>query len=133
MLQAICSGHRGSLAVIHANSPQDVIYRLETMILTSGLPITLDAIHRQIAAAINIIVQQEQLSDGARKITHIAQLAGLRDGKVAIEDIFVYDIEGFDSYGYVRGRWRATGVVPVFYPGFKKEGIDLPKEIFREG
>jgi pilus assembly protein CpaF len=132
MLQAICSGHRGALCVIHANLPQEVIYRIETMILTSGVPISLEAIHRQIAATIHLIVQQEQLLDGSRKITHITQVNGLKDGQVVLEDIFVYEQEGFDSEGKVRGRWRATGVIPVFYPLFKKAGIDLPQEIFNK-
>lgn len=133
MLQAICSGHTGSLSVIHANSPQDCLYRLETMILTSGIPITLDAIHRQIAAAIQIMVQQEQMPDGSRKITHIAQVSGLKDGRVALEDIFTYELEGVDSKGQISGSWKATGVIPSFYPLFKKWNIDLPKEIFDKG
>jgi pilus assembly protein CpaF len=132
MLQAICSGHTGSLAVIHGNTPQDVIYRLETMILTSGIPIGLEAIHRQIAAAVHLIIQQIQLLDGSRKITHITQVNGLKDKQVYLEDIFVYEIEEVDADGKVRGKWKATGVVPVFYPLFKKAGIDLPKEIFNK-
>lgn len=132
MLQAICSGHIGSLAVLHANSPQDAIYRLETMILASGIPISLDAIHRQIAAAINIIVQQEQLMDGSRKITHITQVNGLKEGRVALEDIFIYEIEGVDATGKMRGRWKATGVTPAFSALFKKEGISVPGEIFNK-
>lgn len=132
MLQAICSGHRGALSVIHANSPQEVIYRLETMILTSGLPITLEVIHRQIAAGLNLIVQQEQLSDGSRKITHITGVSGLADGWADLDDIFIYEIESIDSEGKVRGRWKATGVVPVFYSLFKKTGIDLPQDLFNK-
>lgn len=132
MLQAICSGHTGSLSVIHANSPQDCLYRLETMILTSGIPITLDAIHRQIAAAIQLIIEQEQLPDGSRKITHIAQVSGLKDGRVALEDIYRYEFEGIDAKGNLSGKWKATGIIPSFYPVFKKWNIDLPKEIFNK-
>jgi len=132
MLQAICSGHAGSLSVIHADSPEDVIYRLETMILVSGVAISLDAIHRQTAAAINLIVQQEQLVDGSRKITNIAQVNGLKDGRVHIEDIFVYEMEGIDANGVVQGRWRATGIVPVFHSIFKKLNIPLPRDIFNK-
>ena len=130
MLQAICSGHTGSLAVIHGNTPQDVIYRIETMILTSGVPITLEAIHRQIAAAIHLVIQQDQLLDGTRRITHISQVNGLKDERVVLEDLFVYDIESVESSGKVIGKWRATGIIPVFYPLFKKAGIELSKEIF---
>jgi len=133
MLQAMCSGHTGSLAVIHADSPQDVMYRLETMILTSGTPISLEAIHRQIAASLHLVVQQQQLSDGSRKITQISQVHGLREGQVIVEDIFLYEMEETDSVsGVVKGSWKATGVVPVFYPKFKKLGIELSEEIFRK-
>lgn len=133
MLQAMCSGHSGSLAVIHANSPADVIHRLTTMILTTGLPITLEAIHRQIAAALNIIIQQEQLFDGSRKITRISQISGIKDGQAALEDIFVFQQEGFDPEGKVKGKWVATGVIPIFYSLFEKSGVNLPKEIFNKG
>jgi len=129
MLQAICSGHTGSLSILHANSPQDAIYRLETMVLTSGLPMTLEAINRQIAAAINLIVQQEQLIDGSRKITQIAQVNGLNNSQVVLEDIFRYELEEIYE-GSVKGTWKATGRTPVFYPLFKKAGLDLPLDLF---
>lgn len=132
MLQAMCSGHTGSLAVLHANSPQEVIYRLETMILMSGLPINLDIIHRQIAAAVHLIIQHEQLAGGLRKITHIAQINGLKEGQVVLEDLFTYEIEGVDADEKVKGRFKATGIIPVFYPLFEKRGIKLPKDIFSE-
>lgn len=132
MLQAICSGHVGSLAVLHANSPQDVIYRLETMILTSGVPINMEAIHRQIVTAVNLVVQQEQLLDGSRKITNITQVNGIKDGRAVLEDIFVYELKGIDSEGKVSGAWKATGLTPCFYPKFIKAGIDLPAELFEK-
>jgi len=132
MLQAICSGHGGSLAVIHSDDPQDVIYRIETMILTSGIPITLDAISRQIAAAVNIIIHQQQLPDGSRKITNITAVNGLKNGQVILEDIFNYDIESISPEGKVKGAWRATGVVPIFYDKFMKAGVNLPEEIFKK-
>lgn len=132
MLQAICSGHNGSLSIIHAGTPDDVINRIETMILTSGLPISVEAIHRQIAAAINLIVQQEQLIDGSRKITHIAQISGLKDNRVSIEDIFVYELEGVDTEDRIKGGWKATGVIPIFYTLFERKGINLQKRIFNK-
>ncbi len=130
MLQAICSGHTGSMAILHANSPLDAVYRMEMMILTSGLPISLEVIQRQIAAAINIIVQQEQMFDGSRKITHITQVNGLKDGQVVLEDLFRYEMEGITPEGKVQGKWKATGVTPVFYKLFEKSGVSLAKEIF---
>jgi pilus assembly protein CpaF len=96
------------------------------------VPINLDAIHRQIAAAVHLLIQQDQLLDGTRRITHIAQVKGLKDGRTELEDIFYYDIEKIDDHGKVIGRWKATGVVPVFYPLLKRAGIDLPKEIFNK-
>jgi pilus assembly protein CpaF len=132
MLQAMCSGHRGALAVIHASSPQDVMYRLETMVLTSGVPINLEAIHRQIAAAINLILQHEQLPDGSRKITHLTQINGIKDGQAVLEDIFVYDLENVTADGKVEGKFKATGVVPAFYHLFTKAGLDFPREIFKK-
>lgn len=132
MLQAICSGHKGSLSVIHANSPQDVIYRIENMILTSGMPISLEVIHRQVAAAINLIVHQEQLNDGSRKVMNITQINGLKDGRCVLEDIFVFQTEGSDSEDRIRGRWRAQGIIPVFYQTIKKAGIELPQEMFNK-
>jgi len=131
MLQAMCSGHTGSLAVIHANSPQDVMYRLETMILTSGIPINLDAIHRQISGGLHLIVQQEQLADGSRKITYITQVNGMKDGQVVLEDLFRYEIESVDP-SKVKGRWISTGYKPAFYNLFKKAGVALPEAIFNK-
>ena len=133
MLQAICSGHTGSLAVLHANSPQDVLSRLEMMILTSGVPISMEIINRQIASAVNLIVQHGQLPDGSRKIVCISQVNGLKDGRVALEDVFVYDMDGIDASGIVKGAWRATGAKPAFCEIFKKTGVNLPEDIFKKG
>jgi pilus assembly protein CpaF len=133
MLQAMCSGHRGALSVIHANSPTEVIYRLETMILTSGLPVSMEAIHRQINASLNLIIQQEQLVDGVRRITHLTQVNGLdKSGNAILEDLFVYEIEDVTPEGIVKGRWRATGTKPVFYNLFMKAGIDCPEALFNK-
>jgi pilus assembly protein CpaF len=132
MLQAMCSGHSGALSVIHADTPEDVMYRLETMILMSGIPLTLEAIHRQIVSSLHLVIQQDQLADGTRKITRITQVNGLKDGWVNLEDIFYYDIEQVDKDGLVSGRFKATGVVPVFYPIFGKRGVVLSNEIFNK-
>ncbi|MFA6357582.1 MAG: CpaF family protein [Candidatus Omnitrophota bacterium] len=132
MLQAMCSGHNGALSVIHANTPQEVLYRLETMILMSGVPITLEAIHRQIAESLHLIIQQDQLADGTRKITRITQVHGLKNGWVNLEDIFFYEISNVVEGGKVYGRFKATGIEPAFYPLFVKRGVNLPKEIFKK-
>lgn len=130
MLQAMCSGHRGALAAIHASTPADVIHRLEMMVLSSGIPMNLEAVHRQIASAVNLIVQLDQMSDGSRKATSVTQVRGIRDGQVILEDIFTYDIEKVHANGLTHGRFKATGVVPCFLNLFKKAGIDLPQDLF---
>lgn len=132
MLQAMCSGHNGALSVIHANTPEEVLHRLETMILMSGIPISLEAIHRQIASSLHLIIQQDQLSDGVRKITKVTQVNGLKNGWVNLEDIFVYDINSVSPDGKVSGRFRATGIEPAFYPLFARRGVNLSKEIFKK-
>jgi len=100
--------------------------------LTSGVPILERVIHRQVAAAINLIVQQEQLMDGSRKVTHVTQINGMKDDQVVMEDIFLYTSEEMGSGVQGAGRWKATGIIPVFYPKFKKAGVDLPKEVFNK-
>ncbi|MCM8797708.1 MAG: CpaF family protein, partial [Candidatus Omnitrophica bacterium] len=94
--------------------------------------ISIQAIHRQIATAINLVVQQEQLVDGSRKITHITQVGALKDEEFALEDIFVYEIEGIDVEGKVKGKWHATGARPSFCKLFTKAGVNLPEEIFNK-
>ena len=131
MLQAISSGHNGSLAVLHASSPRDVISRIETMIITSNTAIPLWAIRRQISNAIDIIVMQEQLTDGKRKVTHITEVCGIENDDVVLKDLFSYEIKGVAEEGHgVIGQWKAWGVTPSFYPTFKLRGIELSKEIF---
>lgn len=131
MLQAISSGHEGSLAVLHASSPKDVISRIETMIITSNTAIPLWAIRRQISNAIDIIVLQEQLTDGKRKITHIAEVDGIENDEVILKDLFFYEIQGISEENKsVMGQWRAGGIVPSFYPRFKLKGLNIPEDIF---
>ncbi len=132
MLQGICSGHTGSMAILHANSPQDAIYRIETMIMSSGVPIGMEAIHRQIVAAINLIVHQEHMLDGTRKISSITQIAGRTSDGIKLEDLFVYEMESYDTDGRVQGRWHSSGILPVFFPLFKKRHVELSEEIFRK-
>lgn len=131
MLQAMCSGHNGSLAVLHASSPHDVISRIETMILISGINISPLAIRRQIASSLNLIVQQEQLADGSRKITHISEVKDMHNDDLILQDLFSYEIEGKDNEGKVRGAWKNHGVVPLFFSRFKKMGVELSEEIFK--
>ncbi|MDO8748707.1 MAG: CpaF family protein [Candidatus Omnitrophota bacterium] len=130
MLQAMCSGHDGSLAVLHASSPLDVVSRIETMILTSGINIPVWAIKKQIASSLNLIIQQEQLADGSRKITHITEARGLDKDELVLQDLFSYEIEGVED-SKVKGTWKKHGVVPLFFSRFKKKGVELSEEIFK--
>ena len=133
MLQAISSGHTGSLAVLHANSPADVVSRIETMILTTNTAIPLWAIRRQLAQALDLIVMQEQLIDGQRKVTHITEVQNVVNDDVVLRDLFSYEIQGVDeNTKSVVGRWRTHGVVPTFYPRFGLRGIHVPPETFQE-
>ncbi len=131
MLQAISSGHEGSLVVLHASSSKDVVSRIETMIITSNSAIPMWAIRRQIANAIDIIVLQEQLNDGKRKMTHITEVAGIENDEVVLRDLFSFEIVGIsEETNHVLGRWKTCGVVPNFYNRFKLYGINLPESIF---
>lgn len=130
-LQALNSGHRGCLAVIHASTPHDAISRLETMALYSGLNIPTWAIRGQISSGLDLIVQQEQLLDGSRKITHITEVGNVVNDQIVLKDIFRYDIEGVDDDYKIKGKFNAYGK-PDFFPLFKKKGIILNESMFEE-
>jgi pilus assembly protein CpaF len=133
MLQAISSGHDGALAVLHASSPSDVVSRIETMIITSNTAIPLWAIRRQMSNAIDIIVMQEQLLDGRRKVTHITEVQGVQNDEVVLRDLFSYEISGIsEETKQVMGQWKTWGVVPSFYPRFKLRGLDVAQDIFQQ-
>ena len=131
MLQAMNTGHDGSLTTAHANSPRDVISRLEVMVLMAGMELPSRAIREQIASAVDIVVQQSRMPDGSRKITHISEITGMEGDKVQLNDIFVYQQEGFDNDGKVVGQFRATGMVPQFYETLQARGIPVDMTIFQ--
>jgi len=130
MLQAMNTGHDGSLTTIHANNPRDAIARLETMCLMADVNLPDKAIRHQIAAAVHIVVQVARLSDGTRRVTHISEVTGVADGMVMLQDIFVLDRLGIGQHGRVLGRFRATGVRPMFSEQLRASGIELPETIF---
>lgn len=130
MLQAMNTGHDGSLTTGHANSPRDMIARLETMVLMAGMELPVRAIREQIAAAIDIIVQQNRLRDGSRKITHVTEVLGMEGDVVVMQDIFRYEQKGVDDKGNIIGEHRATGIIPKFIAQIEAEGIKLPDDIF---
>ena len=131
MLQAMNTGHDGSLATVHANSPRDSLARIETMVLMAGMDLPMRAIREQISAAVDIIVHQTRLKDGTRRITHITEIVGMEGDVVTLQDIFVFDFRaGTDEYGRFRGQLRPTGIRPQFLDRLAEVGIVLPPEVF---
>jgi pilus assembly protein CpaF len=132
MLQAMNTGHDGSLTTAHANTPRDCISRLEVMVLMAGMDLPVRAIREQVASAVDIIVQQTRFSDGSRRITHVSEITGVEGGTgtVQMNDIFLYKQQGFDSDGKVKGDFTATGQVPQFYQELRERGINVDMSIF---
>lgn len=130
MLQAMNTGHDGSLSTIHANSTRDAMARLETMVLMAGMELPARAIREQISSAINIVIQLVRFADGSRKIVKLAEITGMEGNTIVMQDIFVFDRKGVDKEGKVIGEFRATGVMPMFADRFKVAGIELPPDIF---
>jgi pilus assembly protein CpaF len=132
MLQAMNTGHDGSLTTAHANSPRDSLARLETMVLMAGMELPVRAIREQIASAVDIIVQQTRFSDGSRKVTYISEVTGMEVDIISLQDIFYYKQEGFTEDNKVKGRYVATGFIPKFYDEMQRRGIPVNMDIFRE-
>jgi pilus assembly protein CpaF len=130
MLQAMNTGHDGSLTTIHANTPRDAVARLETMALMSNFNLPEKALRQQIASAVALIVQVARMSDGTRRITYVTEITGMTGDVVAMQDIFVFEKLGIDVGGRVLGRFKATGVSPKFAERLKKAGITLPASVF---
>ncbi len=130
MLQAMNTGHDGSMTTVHANSPRDVISRLEVMVTQGGVNMPLSSIRQQIAAAVDLIVQIARLSDGARRVTSITEITGMEGEVVTLQDLFVFEKRGVNQDGKVIGRFSATGIRPKFYEKFLAAGIRLPMEMF---
>ena len=133
MLQAMNTGHDGSLTTGHANSPRDMLRRLEVMVLMAGMDLPVQAIREQIASAVQLIVQQTRFGDGSRRITSISEITGMEQSTIQLNEIFRFQQTGFDENGRVKGYFQATGQVPEFYEALAKRGIPVNLEIFREG
>jgi pilus assembly protein CpaF len=132
MLQAMNTGHDGSLTTLHANTPRDGLSRLETMVLMAGMELPIKAIREQIASAVHMIVQQTRFNDGSRRVSYVTEVSGMEVDIVTLQDIFYYKQEGFTEDGKVRGRFVATGFVPRFYDELQRRGIPVNMGIFRE-
>lgn len=130
MLQAMNTGHDGSLTTGHANSPRDMLSRLETMVLMSGMDLPIKAIREQISSAVDIIIQQSRLKDGSRKVTYITEVVGMEGEVITMQDIFLYKEEGHDNMGHDTGKLLPTGLKPKFMDKLIKTGVVLPSDIF---
>ena len=130
MLQAMNTGHDGSLTTGHANSPRDMLSRLETMVLMAGMNLPDKAIREQIAAAMNLIVHESRFPDGTRKITALTEIQGMEGDIITLQDIFVYEQKGKDENGRVIGRFRPTGIRPKFMDKLMNSGIQVSNDIF---
>lgn len=130
MLQAMNTGHDGSLSTAHANTPRDAVARLETMVLMAGTALPVKAIREQIASAVQVIVQQGRLRDGSRKITHITEVQGMEGEVVVLQDIFRFEQRGVDANGKIIGEMRPTGLRPKFMTTLSAQGISFPKDLF---
>src|SRR5713226_6651694 len=132
MLQAMNTGHAGSLTTLHANSPRDAQSRLETMIMMGGLELPMKAMRQQIASAIDLIIQGNRLQGGPRKITSITEVMGMEGDVIIMQDIFRFKQMGIDQNGRATGQFEATGVRPGFVPRLEAAGIKLPSNLFQE-
>jgi pilus assembly protein CpaF len=130
MLQAMNTGHDGSLATGHSNSPRDMISRLETMVLLGGVDLPIKAIREQISGALDLIIQQSRLKDGSRKITNITEVQGMEGDVIVLQDIFNFVQEGVNEKGKIIGRLVPTGVRPKFYEKLEASGIHIPPSVF---
>jgi pilus assembly protein CpaF len=130
MLQAMNTGHDGSLTTIHANSPRDALYRLDTMVAMANLNIPDKAVRQQISSAIEVVVQIARMSDGTRKVTAVSEITGMEGEMITMQDLFVFDKTGVRSDGMVCGRFRATGIRPKVAERLAASGMRLPAEMF---
>jgi len=130
MLQAMNTGHDGSLTTVHANSPRDALARLETLVLMAGMDIPLKVVRQQIASAVDLIVQQSRLSDGSRKVTSVTEVAGMEGDTVVLTDVFKFEQTGVSTEGKVEGELKPTGIRPLFSPRLEAAGYKLGAEVF---
>ena len=129
MLQAMNTGHDGSLTTVHANNPRDAISRMETMALMANLNLPEKAVRRQIASAVSIVIQVARMSDGTRRVTHLTEITGMEEDTVSMQDVFLFEKQGI-SQGRVVGNFTATGIRPKFADRLKASGINVPASLF---
>jgi len=130
MLQAMNTGHDGSLTTVHANAPRDVVSRLETLVLMSGMDLPVRAIREQIASAVDLIIHESRFSDGSRRVTNITEVVGLEGDRTTMQDIFVFEQTGITSEGKIMGRFMPTGSVPTFLEEMRAKGVVVEQGLF---
>ncbi len=134
MLQAMNTGHDGSLTTVHANSPRDSLSRLETMVLMAGMDLPVRAIREQVASAVDVVIQLSRLRDGSRRVTHITEITGMEGDVISMQDLFTFDMRaGLDQQGRHKGGLRSTGLRPKFMDTLADHGISVPLEVFGRG
>ena len=133
MLQAMNTGHDGSISTIHANTPRDALARLENMVLMAGMDLPARAIREQVASAIHVFIQVQRLQDGSRKVTHVTEISGMEGDTITLQDIFLFKLDRVDEDGKVHGAMRPTGIRPGFIHRFQMAGIELPNNLFGSG
>ena len=126
MLQAMNTGHDGSLTTAHANTPRDALRRMETMVLMAGFELPVRAIREQVASAIDLIIQQSRIKDGSRKITYITEIQGMEGDTITTQDLFKYEHERMDENGKSVGRFVSSGLQPAFLDKFTVNGVEIP-------
>jgi pilus assembly protein CpaF len=131
MLQAMNTGHDGSLTTLHANTPRDGLGRLEVMVGMANANMGIRAIRQQIASAVDLFIQTSRFSDGTRRITHITEVVGMEQDVITLQDVFLFEKTGTSESGKITGRFRATGIRPKFYERLKTSGITLPTQLFQ--
>lgn len=132
MMQAMNTGHEGSLSTVHANSPRDALARIESMVLMAGLDLPVRAIREQVASAIHLMIQISRLPDGSRRITHVSEISGMEGDVVTMQDLFRFTQRGVDADGRVVGEFRGTGLRPRFAEKFEVAGMHLPPDLFAQ-
>ncbi len=132
MLQAMNTGHDGSLTTVHANSPRDAIARLETMAMMANLNLPEKAVRKQIASAVTLVLQVSRFNDGTRRLTHISEITGMEDDVVSMQDVFVFEKQGVSADGRTLGAFTATGIRPKFAEKLTASGINLPGNLFEQ-
>jgi pilus assembly protein CpaF len=132
MLQAMNTGHDGSLTTIHANSPRDAVARMETMAMMANLNLPEKAVRKQIASAVTLVLQVSRFSDGSRRLTHITEITGMEEDVVSMQDVFQFEKHGVSPEGRTLGTFTATGIRPKFADKLKASGFDLPANMFEQ-